>query len=162
MCFNIHLCLFSCLVRLFFCVYSFCSVLCIVSPFVYSCLFPIFEKFTDCCHRVGSQLQSINIIISYHIIYHISYHIISYHIISYHIISYHIISYHIISYHNISYHTPYHTISYISYIISYRISYHIISYHIISYIISYIVPYHIISYINHINKAWAEHTIVEC
>ena len=31
----------------------------------------------------------------WHIIYHISYHIISYHIISYHIISYHIISYHI-------------------------------------------------------------------
>ena len=62
----------------------------------------------------------ISCIISHHIIYHISHHIISYHIISYHIISYHIISY-IISC-IISHHISYHHI----------ISYHIISYHITS------------------------------
>ena len=65
------------------------------------------------CGKLSNQAPfvQVDLIISYHIPYHIisiiSYHInhiISYHIISYHIISYHIISYHIISYHIISYH----------------------------------------------------------
>jgi hypothetical protein len=43
--FNTLLCLFSCFIRMFsiLCIaVCFCIVLCTVSPFVYSCLFPIF------------------------------------------------------------------------------------------------------------------------
>ena len=106
-----------------FALYSFSFVLCTVSPFVYSCLFPTFLQ----VYRplsLGGNPVALN-----------KHHIISYHISSYHIISYHIISYHIISYH-ISYH-----------IISYHISYHIISYHIVSYHISYHISYHHIIFI---------------
>ena len=44
---------------LFVCFSILCSLcFCIVSPFVYSCLFPIFFfKFTDHCHRVEPQSQ---------------------------------------------------------------------------------------------------------
>ena len=45
-------CLFSIL-----CILCCCTVLCTVSPFLYSCLFNIFEQFTDHCHRVEIQLQ---------------------------------------------------------------------------------------------------------
>ena len=96
----------------------FCFLFCVFCVFVLFCLlflimyivvyFLYVNSFTNHCHRVDIQLQSINIKSSYHISYHIiSYHIISHHIchiISCHIISYHVISYHIISYHIISYH----------------------------------------------------------
>jgi hypothetical protein len=115
-------CLFSVL-----CILCFFIVLCTVSPFVYSCFFPIFVL----VYRSLPPGETPIAVNKYHTI---SYHIISYHIISYHIISYHIISYHIISYHIISYHiTWYHIIlSHISYHIIYHIIYHIL-YHIISY-----------------------------
>jgi len=102
----------------------FCVVLCI-DCFVSFCVLFVCICVLNYCHRVATQLQ---LNLSYHISYIISYHIISssssYHIISY-IISYHIISYHIISYHIILYHISYH-------IISYHISYHIISMHFLS------------------------------
>ena len=72
--------LISCIVRFAFylCVLCFCVVLCIVSPHVYSSLFPI-------CAQLYPQLPPGGNPIAVNII---SYHIISYHIISYHTISY--------------------------------------------------------------------------
>ena len=99
------------------------------------------------CHRVASQLQLTNI--PCHILYHISYHIVSYHIIITYIISYHIVSYRILYYPILSYlMLCYHIISYISYHTTSHIIYHIIPYHIISYpIVSYpIVSYVMLSY----------------
>jgi hypothetical protein len=36
-------------------VYCFCIVLCVVSPYVYICSFPICVQFTDHCHRVETN-----------------------------------------------------------------------------------------------------------
>jgi hypothetical protein len=69
-----------------------CIVLCNVSPFVYSCLFPIFVHVYRPLPPAGNPI-AVN---KYHIIsYYISNRIISCHVISYHIL-YHIyhISYH--------------------------------------------------------------------
>ena len=71
-------------------------------------------------------------IISCHLIYHITSHIMSHQTTSYHIISYHIISNHIISYQIIFHHIPH--------VILRVISYHVISYHILS---CHIVCYHV-------------------
>jgi len=63
--FSYSLCVFfSCFVCLFSIVCYFVILYCIsiVPPSVYSCLFPILYKSTDRCHRVETQLQSINII----------------------------------------------------------------------------------------------------
>ena len=49
----LFLCLFSILCILCF----LCIALCIVFPFVYSCLFPNLYKFTDHFHRVKTQFQ---------------------------------------------------------------------------------------------------------
>jgi len=72
-----------CLVFLFpiLCILFFC-VFCVLFLLLYIALsFQYLYKSTDCCHRVETQLQSINII-SYHIISHqLSYRIVSYHII---------------------------------------------------------------------------------
>jgi len=157
-----YVCFLVLYVNFLYFVVCFLIVMCIVSPFVDSCLFLIFVRVYWPLHPGGIQF-AINKyhIISYHISYNISYHIMSDRIISYHsnIVSYHIISYHIISYHIISYHIiSYHIISYhiiISHHIIYIISYHnisIISYHIISisyisyHTVSYRISYHIISY----------------
>jgi hypothetical protein len=44
-----------------FVVYVVYSLICIVSPFAYSCFFSLFlYNFTDRCHRVETQLQYIN------------------------------------------------------------------------------------------------------
>jgi len=49
------------------CVLCFCTILCIVSPHVHSCLLFLY-KFTDHCQRVETRLQLINI--SHQIICH--------------------------------------------------------------------------------------------
>jgi hypothetical protein len=43
------------------CVLCFCIVLCTVSPYVYSCFFPIYVQYRHQCHRVKTQLQLISI-----------------------------------------------------------------------------------------------------
>jgi hypothetical protein len=69
----------------FYFVYTvFLYCLCTVSPFVYNCLFPIFEQ----VYRLLPPAGKPNAVKKYHIIYRI-YHISSYHIIPYHSISYH-------------------------------------------------------------------------
>jgi len=44
------------------CILRFCIVLCTVSPFLYSCLFPTFVQVYRPLHRVKTQRQYINII----------------------------------------------------------------------------------------------------
>jgi hypothetical protein len=69
--FNIFMSVF-CFVCLFsFCVFCFCTVLCIASPFVYICLFPIFVQVYRQLPPGGNRI-AVN---KYHIIY-ISYRII--------------------------------------------------------------------------------------
>jgi hypothetical protein len=107
--------LFSCFLCLFF---VFFIVLCIVSPFVYSLLFPIFVQVyrpplpggnpfgVNKYHIISFINYTSYGIVTYRIVsYHITYHIINR--IIYHVKSYRIISYHITSYHFILYHIPY-------------------------------------------------------
>jgi len=66
-----YVCFFSCFVYVIYFVYSvFCTVLCIVSPSVYSCLFPIFVQ----VYRpllLGGHPTAVN---KYRIMYHIYLH----------------------------------------------------------------------------------------
>jgi len=66
------------------CILRVCIVLCIVFPFVHSCLFPIFVQGYRSLPPGGNPI-AVN---KYHIICHTISYIISFHI-SYHIISYH-------------------------------------------------------------------------
>ena len=91
------------------CILCFCIVLCIVYPFVLRLSYLCTSLPTSATVWKPNCSKQISYI-SYHIIYIISYRIISYHI-SYHTTSQHIISY-IISHHITAYHIIYHIISY--------------------------------------------------
>jgi hypothetical protein len=45
-----------------------CVLFCVLFPYVYSCLFAIWYKFTDHCYQMETELQLINIV-SLHIMY---------------------------------------------------------------------------------------------